>query len=300
VKGVYHFNPLDAHRSPNCAATTAARFCWPRPRSSGPMHGAARGRISARSRLWLQARRNCRRISRCVRGAVRDPPIEGYGTTELSPLVSVNIPPTVRRVISRSVGRKAQWVGQCRTSRPRSPIWRPELNWGWADRACFGSPVPTSCKATWPRGRNRRSHQGWLVHDRRRRLIDEDGFIRITGRESRFSKIGGEMVPHLQIEEVLSGVAGLAEDGAPRLVVTAVPDPRKENAWSSSMDRSINHPTRSAGCCPKPGCPIFTSPPRQFSRSRTAAGAGLRKLDLRKSKSWHCGNSGQRRTPKSD
>jgi len=31
--------------------------------------------------------------------------------------------------------------------------------------------------------------------------IDEDGFIRITDRLTRFSKIGGEMVPHMRIEE---------------------------------------------------------------------------------------------------
>ena len=34
--------------------------------------------------------------------------------------------------------------------------------------------------------------------------IDEDGFIKITGRMSRFSKIGGEMVPHIKVEEVLT------------------------------------------------------------------------------------------------
>jgi acyl-[acyl-carrier-protein]-phospholipid O-acyltransferase/long-chain-fatty-acid--[acyl-carrier-protein] ligase len=34
-------------------------------------------------------------------------------------------------------------------------------------------------------------------------MIDDDGFLRITDRLSRFSKIGGEMVPHLKIEEAV-------------------------------------------------------------------------------------------------
>ncbi len=34
-------------------------------------------------------------------------------------------------------------------------------------------------------------------------VIDEDGFIRITDRLPRFSKIGGEMVPHLKVEEAM-------------------------------------------------------------------------------------------------
>ena len=53
--------------------------------------------------------------------------------------------------------------------------------------------------------------------------LDADGFITITGRESRFSKIGGEMVPHLTIEEAVNQALGAA-DGEMLAVVTSVPD----------------------------------------------------------------------------
>jgi len=49
--------------------------------------------------------------------------------------------------------------------------------------------------------------------------VDDQGFIRITDRLSRFSKIGGEMVPHLKIEEAVADILG-----APASVVTGVPD----------------------------------------------------------------------------
>jgi acyl-[acyl-carrier-protein]-phospholipid O-acyltransferase/long-chain-fatty-acid--[acyl-carrier-protein] ligase len=54
--------------------------------------------------------------------------------------------------------------------------------------------------------------------------VDEDGFLRITDRLSRFSKIGGEMVPHIKIEDLLQELAGATEQ---TFVVTAVPDEKK-------------------------------------------------------------------------
>jgi acyl-[acyl-carrier-protein]-phospholipid O-acyltransferase/long-chain-fatty-acid--[acyl-carrier-protein] ligase len=56
--------------------------------------------------------------------------------------------------------------------------------------------------------------------------LDTEGFITITGRESRFSKIGGEMVPHLSVEEAINVELGAA-DGELLAVVTAVPDRAK-------------------------------------------------------------------------
>ena len=53
---------------------------------------------------------------------------------------------------------------------------------------------------------------------------DEDGFLQITDRLSRFSKIGGEMVPHIKVEEKLHELAGVTEQ---TFVVTAVPDEKK-------------------------------------------------------------------------
>jgi acyl-[acyl-carrier-protein]-phospholipid O-acyltransferase/long-chain-fatty-acid--[acyl-carrier-protein] ligase len=53
---------------------------------------------------------------------------------------------------------------------------------------------------------------------------DEDGFLTITDRLSRFSKIGGEMVPHQKIEDQLHDILGTSER---HFVVTAVPDEGK-------------------------------------------------------------------------
>jgi len=55
-------------------------------------------------------------------------------------------------------------------------------------------------------------------------MVDEDGFLSITDRLSRFSKIGGEMVPHGVIEEKLHEAAGEAERV---FAVTAVSDERR-------------------------------------------------------------------------
>jgi acyl-[acyl-carrier-protein]-phospholipid O-acyltransferase/long-chain-fatty-acid--[acyl-carrier-protein] ligase len=64
-------------------------------------------------------------------------------------------------------------------------------------------------------------HDGWYITGDIA-AIDDEGFIRVTDRLSRFSKIAGEMVPHLRIEDAIAAVLG----GAP-CAVTAVSDDRR-------------------------------------------------------------------------
>ena len=57
--------------------------------------------------------------------------------------------------------------------------------------------------------------------------IDEDGFIYITGRLSRFSKIGGEMVPHEGIEKAIGDIIGITPDEPLSVIVSSVPSEKK-------------------------------------------------------------------------
>jgi acyl-[acyl-carrier-protein]-phospholipid O-acyltransferase/long-chain-fatty-acid--[acyl-carrier-protein] ligase len=154
-------------------------------------------------------------------------PIEGYGTTELSPLVSVNIPP------SRSQSAEAD----CKEGSVGRPV--PNVSVTVVDPETF-EPLPVGTPGMLlvkgpnvmkgylndPEATAKVMHDGWYITGDIAKL-DNDGFIFITGRLSRFSKIGGEMVPHLRIEEILHDILGDGANGEIRAVVTAVPDERK-------------------------------------------------------------------------
>jgi acyl-[acyl-carrier-protein]-phospholipid O-acyltransferase/long-chain-fatty-acid--[acyl-carrier-protein] ligase len=154
-------------------------------------------------------------------------PVEGYGTTELSPLVSVNVPPNRSR---------SQQV-DCREGSVGRPV--PGVSAKVVDPDTFESlPVDTPGMLL-VKGPNvmkgylgqpdetaRVIRDGWYVTGDIAR-IDAEGFIWITGRISRFSKIGGEMVPHLRVEEAILEIIDNGDEGDVRVVVASVPDERK-------------------------------------------------------------------------
>ena len=161
--------------------------------------------------------------------------LEGYGLTETAPVIAANMPDVplvpgskffVPGTVSRSVGAPFPGIAVRITDvdddtkelplTERGMIWfkganvftgyvgKPELNqdlfWnGWFKTGDIGQ-------------------------------MDLNGFLTLGGRLSRFSKIGGEMVPHEGVELALCrGFELNAEDGV-KIAITGVSDPQKGEA----------------------------------------------------------------------
>ncbi len=150
--------------------------------------------------------------------------LEGYGCTEMAPIVAVNVP-NVNDRGERQIGAKPGTVGH--------PI--PGVAAKIVDPETGAGPLFDKEGLLLVSGPNRMA--GYLGETERTAevmrgdwyvtgdiaLIDEAGFIRITDRLSRFSKIAGEMVPHMKLEESVNAL--LNEHCAS--AVTSVPDQTK-------------------------------------------------------------------------
>ena len=152
-------------------------------------------------------------------------PLEGYGCTECSPVVTVNgrdfRAPGFRQVAAKrgKIGHPLPGVSvkvvDIETGVPVAPgisgmllVKGPNVMRGY-----LGKPEKTAEVL----------RDGWYTTGDIA-TMEEDGFLTITDRLSRFSKIGGEMVPHIRIEEKLHELASATEQV---FAVTAVPDEKK-------------------------------------------------------------------------
>lgn len=229
VAGVYHFNPLDAKIVGKLCKKYAGTVLLSTPTF---LRGFIR-RVEADEFATLDvvvagAEKLPTDICDAFEAKFKVRPVEGYGTTELSPLVAVNVPPSRSSEINQ-IDRKEGTVGR--------PV--PGVSAKVTDLET-GAELPAETPGMlWIKGPN--VMKGYLGREDLTResirdgwyntgdvaLIDRDGFIRITGRVSRFSKIAGEMVPHIQVEEEINRFLGAAEDGEMKAAVTAVPDEKK-------------------------------------------------------------------------
>ena len=152
-------------------------------------------------------------------------PLEGYGCTECSPVVTVNgrdfRAPGFRQVASRrgKIGHPLPGVSvkvvDIDSKQPAAP--------GYAGMLLVKGPNVMRGYLGKPEKTAEVLHDGWYTTGDVA-MMEEDGFLTITDRLSRFSKIGGEMVPHVRIEEKLQELADATEQV---FAVTAVPDEKK-------------------------------------------------------------------------
>ena len=207
---------------------------------------------------------------------------EGYGCTEMAPVVSVNGPDFISNDPDQNnqIGFKSESVGR--------PL--PGVSLRFVDPATL-EPVPFGQEGMLlVKGPSRM--RGYLKQpDRTAKVLidgyyntgdmarlDDEGFLHITGRLSRFSKIGGEMVPHLKVEECLQEIM---EDAT--CLVIGVPDAQRgerlvvlhtsKTLTPAAMVEHLNAADLPALWIPKPN---------QFFAVESIPTLGTGKTDLRK------------------
>ena len=154
---------------------------------------------------------------------------EGYGLTETAPVVSVNLPePTPSTAPTNrlgSVGRLAPGIAaEIRESETNRKLSLFETGMLW-----LRGPNIFEGYLHDPQRTAEVLRDGWLKTGDIARF-DEDGFLYIEGRLSRFSKIGGEMVPHEAIEQKIIDLLDLSGRDERPIAIVGVQDEAKGEA----------------------------------------------------------------------
>jgi acyl-[acyl-carrier-protein]-phospholipid O-acyltransferase / long-chain-fatty-acid--[acyl-carrier-protein] ligase len=213
-------------------------------------------------------------------------PVEGYGTTETSPLISSNIPP------NRAPGDPARSAREGTVGKPPSTIQvkvvdletGADLGPGEQGMLLVKGPNVMRGYLNRPEATLAAIRDGWYVTGDVC-VIDADGFIRIVGRESRFAKIGGEMVPHGLIEEALTEIVGVDDEGQQRVVVVSVPDPERGERLVVVHTELAQSPAELISALGQAGLPkLFIPAANSFLQVESLPALGTGKLDIRRIK----------------
>jgi acyl-[acyl-carrier-protein]-phospholipid O-acyltransferase/long-chain-fatty-acid--[acyl-carrier-protein] ligase len=218
---VYHPNPTDAHAIGELVRQHKATLLLTTPTFCATYTRKCAASEFASLRYVLVGAEKLRQpIADAFREKFGVDLLEGYGCTEMSPVVAVNAP-------NFGAGKDAQTANKSGTVGHPLPGVAARI----VDPVTF-APLPANTEGLLlVKGSNRMLgyldqpertaqvfHDGWYITGDIA-LLDDEGFLRITDRLSRFSKIGGEMVPHLKVEEAILNILGDAQ-----CVVTGIPD----------------------------------------------------------------------------
>jgi len=225
----YHFNPLDARQIGKLAEANKSTVVLATP-------------TFLRNYLRRIEPEQFKSVEIVVVGAEKMPmalsdafaekfgvkPIEGYGTTELSPVAAVNLPESRAVTSDKKAGLRDGSVGKPLPGISARVVSLDDgkiLETNSSGMIQVSGPNVMTGYLNQPELSAKVLKDGWYETGDIG-YIDDDGFLFITGRLSRFSKIGGEMVPHIQIEEAIQEIVGESEDVL-NIGVTSVADEKK-------------------------------------------------------------------------
>jgi len=278
---VFHPNPLDAKAISELVGKYGLTFLIATPTFlQAYMRRCSPEQFGSLQYVLVGAEKLPERLALAFEDTFGIRPLEGYGCTECSPVVAVN-GRDFRAAGFRQVGARRGSIGH--------PL--PGVSVRIADLD-NGQPVPNGkpglLLVKGPNvmkgylGRPDKTaevlHNGWYTTGDVA-TQEDDGFITITDRLSRFSKIGGEMVPHIKIEEKLHELAGATEQ---MFAVTSVPDEKKGErivVLHKMSDEKIAPVLEKLAQCDLP--PLWKPRPNQFFQIPELPYLGSGKLDLR-------------------
>lgn len=208
-------------------------------------------------------------------------PLEGYGCTEMGPVVAVNAldipgcrPPQIGNRPG-SVGRPIPGVAV----RIVDPGTMEPLPAGSEGLLLVSGPSRMAGYLGDPARTREVLHDGFYVTGDIARL-DEDGFLHIVDRLSRFSKIAGEMVPHVKVEEALSPVLNHTP-----CVVVGIPDDHRGERLAVLYTREDATPTQLVESLRATELPPLWIPKREnIYRVEAIPTLGTGKTDLRRAR----------------
>jgi acyl-[acyl-carrier-protein]-phospholipid O-acyltransferase/long-chain-fatty-acid--[acyl-carrier-protein] ligase len=166
-------------------------------------------------------------LAEAFRAKYGAPVLEGYGLTETSPVAAFNVPDPMQGPGARSEqsGCRAGSVGRLLpglAAKLIDPVSGQTVDQGSGILAFRGANVVQGYLGGVEADKFR---DGWFITGDLARF-DKEGFLFIEGRLSRFSKVGGEMVPHLAVEEALLKALP-ADSDKPTECVLGLPDGEK-------------------------------------------------------------------------
>ncbi|MGO9112558.1 MAG: AMP-binding protein [Thermoguttaceae bacterium] len=208
-------------------------------------------------------------------------PVEGYGATELAPVVSGNRPPS-RDTTPGKCGNRSGTIGQPMAGVDVKVIdvdTGEDLPHGRQGMLLVRGPNVMKGYLNRPDLTAEVMRGDWYVTGDLATL-DEDNYISITGRISRFSKIGGEMVPHLRVEAAVREVL-LVDDQEVQLAVTAVNDPARGErlvVLHTGLGMTAMEICRRMVACGLP--PLWIPSPDSFRQVASIPQLGTGKLDM--------------------